>query len=135
MRRVRRELRLRDGFIVVVMFWFIAVGVGALPFILAEHPHLSLTDAMFESVSGLTTTGATVIRNLEELPLSILYYRQQLQWLEAWASSCWRWRYCRCSASVVLQLYRAGPGSDEGQQAHAAHHETAEGTVVYLPQA
>ena len=80
-RRVRRELRLRDGFIVVVMFWFVLSAIGALPFILAEHPHLSLTDAMFESVSGLTTTGATVITNLEELPLSILYYRQQLQWL------------------------------------------------------
>ena len=80
-RRVRRELRLRDGFIFVVMFWFVLSAIGALPFILAEHPHLSLTDAMFESVSGLTTTGATVITNLEELPLSILYYRQQLQWL------------------------------------------------------
>ncbi len=80
-RKVRRELRLRDGFIVVVMFWFVLSAIGALPFILAEHPHLSLTDAMFESVSGLTTTGATVITNLEELPLSILYYRQQLQWL------------------------------------------------------
>ncbi len=80
-RQVRRELRLRDGFIVVVMFWFVLSAIGALPFILAEHPHLSLTDAMFESVSGLTTTGATVITHLEELPLSILYYRQQLQWL------------------------------------------------------
>lgn len=80
-RQVRRELRLRDGFIVVVMFWFVLSAIGALPFILAEHPHLSLTDAMFESVSGLTTTGATVITNLEALPLSILYYRQQLQWL------------------------------------------------------
>ncbi len=80
-RRIRRELRLRDGFVVVVMFWTVLSAIGALPFVLAEHPHLSITDAMFESISGLTTTGATVITHLEVLPKSILYYRQQLQWL------------------------------------------------------
>jgi len=78
---IRREMRLRDGFIVVVMFWTVLTSIGALPFLLAEDPHLSVTDAMFESVSGLTTTGATVITHLDELPISILYYRQQLQWL------------------------------------------------------
>ena len=80
-RRRRRELRLRDGFIVVAMFWSVLGLTGALPFMLADNPHMSLTDAVFESVSGLTTTGATVITHLEGLPLSILYYRQQLQWL------------------------------------------------------
>jgi trk system potassium uptake protein TrkH len=80
-RGLRRELRLRDGFVVVVMFWTVLSGIGALPFILADNPHLSVTDAVFESVSGLTTTGATVIVSLETLPMSILYYRQQLQWL------------------------------------------------------
>jgi len=78
---IRREMRLRDGFIVVVMFWTVLTSIGALPFLLAEDPHLSVTDAMFESVSGLTTTGATVITHLDDLPISILYYRQQLQWL------------------------------------------------------
>jgi trk system potassium uptake protein TrkH len=80
-RGTKRELRLRDGFVIVVMFWFVLSAIGALPFILADDPHLSLTDAMFESVSGLTTTGATVITRIDELPTSILYYRQQLQWL------------------------------------------------------
>ena len=80
-RSVRRELRLRDGFVVVVMFWTVLSTIGALPFILADDPRLSITDAMFESISGLTTTGATVITHLEGLPKSILYYRQQLQWL------------------------------------------------------
>jgi trk system potassium uptake protein TrkH len=55
--------------------------VGSLPLILAEKPHLSVTDAVFESLSGLTTTGATVITGLDDLPASILFYRQQLQWL------------------------------------------------------
>ncbi len=80
-RHQHRELRLRDGFVVVVMFWTVLSATGALPFALAEYPHLSITDAFFESISGLTTTGATVIVGLDDLPKSILYYRQQLQWL------------------------------------------------------
>ena len=76
-----RELRLRDGFMVVVMFWTVLGVSGSIPFALADHPHLSLTDSVFESISGLTTTGSTVIVGLDELPKSILFYRQQLQWL------------------------------------------------------
>jgi len=80
-RHRRRDLRLRDGFVVVVMFWTVLGLSGSLPFLLSPHPEVSLTDAVFEAVSGLTTTGATVITGLDQLPLSILYYRQQLQWL------------------------------------------------------
>ncbi|MEW8014806.1 MAG: TrkH family potassium uptake protein [Candidatus Sedimenticola endophacoides] len=77
----RRDLRTRDGFMVVVLFWTVLGLSGALPFYLAEYPHLSLTDSVFESISGLTTTGSTVIVGLDQLPKSILFYRQQLQWL------------------------------------------------------
>ncbi len=80
-RQMRKEMRLRDGFIVVAMFWLVLGLSGSLPLMLAHSPHLSITDAVFESMSGLTTTGATVITGLDELPKSILYYRQQLQWL------------------------------------------------------
>ncbi len=76
-----RDLRLRDGFLVVVLFWTVLGLSGSLPFILADNPHLSITDAVFESLSGLTTTGATVIIGIDELPESILFYRQELQWL------------------------------------------------------
>ncbi|HEY9035844.1 MAG TPA: TrkH family potassium uptake protein [Pseudomonadales bacterium] len=75
------ELRTRDGFLITALFWLVLSLFGALPFMLSAAPHLSLTDAFFESVSGLTTTGATVITGLDALPRSILYYRQQLQWL------------------------------------------------------
>jgi len=77
----KRELRSRDGFLITVLFWIVLGAIGSLPFILGSTPHLSITDSIFESVSGLTTTGATVIENIEELPLSILFYRQMLQWL------------------------------------------------------
>jgi trk system potassium uptake protein TrkH len=80
-RSQHQELRVRDGFLVVVMFWVVLGLTGSLPFMFAESFNLSLTNAVFESVSGLTTTGATVIVGIDELPMSILYYRQQLQWL------------------------------------------------------
>ena len=80
-RKVRRELRLRDGFLVVASFWTVLGTFGAAPLYLADVLSMSLMDAVFESMSGLTTTGATVLTNLDALPKSILYYRQQLQWL------------------------------------------------------
>ena len=77
----RKELRLKDGFLVVVLFWFVLGLFGSLPFMLSINPHMSFTNAVFESFSGLTTTGATVITDIDHLPRAILYYRQQLQWL------------------------------------------------------
>ena len=75
------DMRIKDGFLITVMF-YLALGLfGALPFIDTLGLNLSVPDALFESFSGLTTTGATVITNLDHLPASILYYRQQLQWL------------------------------------------------------
>ncbi len=79
--RRRQELRLRDGFLVVVLFWVVLGLSGAVPFWLSPEPELSVTDAIFESLSGLTTTGATVIVGIDDLPHAVLWYRQQLQWL------------------------------------------------------
>ncbi len=79
--RVRKELRLRDGFLVVASFWTVLGSFGAAPLLLTDAITLSLTDAVFESMSGLTTTGATILTGLDDLPKSLLYYRQQLQWL------------------------------------------------------
>ncbi len=77
----RNDLRLRDGFMVVVLFWFVLGSTGGLPLYLSGINDISVTDAVFEAISGLTTTGATVIVGLDDLPHSILFYRQQLQWL------------------------------------------------------
>jgi trk system potassium uptake protein len=78
-RKQAGELSVRDGFLVVALFWFLLGMLGALPLLLGLH--LSITDAVFESISGFTTTGATVIVGLDQLPQSILYHRQQIQWL------------------------------------------------------
>ncbi|MDZ7686767.1 MAG: TrkH family potassium uptake protein [Gammaproteobacteria bacterium] len=79
--RVQDEMRTKDGFLVTFLFYVALGGFGALPFIQSEGIGLSVPDAVFESFSGLTTTGATVISNIDSLPRSILFYRQQLQWL------------------------------------------------------
>jgi trk system potassium uptake protein TrkH len=79
--RFKEELRVRDGFLLVTLFWVVLGVAGAIPLVLSNNPTLSATDAVFESFSGLTTTGATVITGLDDLPASILFYRQQLQWL------------------------------------------------------
>jgi trk system potassium uptake protein TrkH len=79
--RSKKDLRLRDGFLVVASFWTVLGTAGAAPLYFSDVLSLSFTDAVFESMSGLTTTGATVLTGLDNLPMSILYYRQQLQWL------------------------------------------------------
>ncbi len=80
-RHHKQELRLRDGFMVVVMFWTVLGVAGGLPIYLSGVYDISITDSVFESISGLTTTGATVIVGIDDLPHSLLLYRQQLQWL------------------------------------------------------
>ncbi|MCM8612146.1 potassium transporter TrkG [Accumulibacter sp.] len=78
-RRETRDLTIRDGFLMVALVWTVLPVYAALPLILQLH--LSFTDAYFEAVSGLTTTGATVIVGLDELPVSINFWRTQLVWL------------------------------------------------------
>jgi len=79
-RNVIYDLRLRDGFLIVTLTWVFASLVSALPFVHGP-PYLSYADAIFEATSGLTTTGATVITGLDDLPRSVLFYRQLLQFL------------------------------------------------------
>ncbi|MGM0564710.1 MAG: TrkH family potassium uptake protein [Pseudomonadota bacterium] len=79
--RIKNELRLRDGFLVVVLFWAVLSAFAALPLLISEAPKMDAANAFFEAVSALTTTGATVLTGLDGLPKSILFYRQQLQWL------------------------------------------------------
>ena len=73
-RRFRRELQPRDGFLLVTLTWLLLPAFGSLPLMLAI-PGLSFTDAYFEAMSGLTTTGATVLTGLEKLPVSVNVWR------------------------------------------------------------
>ena len=75
---VQRDLSSKDGFVIIVMFWLVLSLAGSIPFYLSG---MSPIDSFFESMSGITTTGATVISNIESLPESLKFYRQLLQWM------------------------------------------------------
>jgi trk system potassium uptake protein len=79
-RHWRRELKTRDGILLVVSTWTLLPAFAALPLII-YMPDLSLADAYFEAMSGLTATGATVLSGLDDLPNSINLWRAQLHWL------------------------------------------------------
>ena len=78
-RKCKRELNIRDGFLMVVLVWTVLPAFAAVP--LMVHLGISHTDAYFEAMSGLTTTGSTVLTNLDNLPLSINLWRHQLVWI------------------------------------------------------
>ncbi|GLX78508.1 Trk system potassium uptake protein TrkH [Thalassotalea insulae] len=80
-RNEKGDLRAREGFLIVVLFWTVLASFSAIPLMLLEQPNLSVADAFFESFSGLTTTGATILNKIDGLPHAVLWYRQQLQWL------------------------------------------------------
>ena len=71
-------LNISDGFVITTLFWVVLACAGSVPFYFFG---LSVSDAIFESASGITTTGATTIVGLDNLPKSILLYRQLLQWI------------------------------------------------------
>ena len=79
-RRFKRELAPRDGFLLVSLVWTTLPAFATLPLLL-HLPRLSFTDAYFEAMSGLTTTGATVLSGLDALPLSINVWRHLLVWM------------------------------------------------------
>ena len=77
--RVERTLRTRDGFLVVALAWFSMSLLGAVPFMVVGG--FDLATSIFESASGFTTTGSTAIVGLDHLPRSLLFFRQETQWL------------------------------------------------------
>ncbi len=76
--RVRRELKPRDGFLLVTLGWVLLPAAAALPFLVI--PGLSFTGAFFEAMSGLTTTGSTVLSGVDELAPSLNFWRASLHW-------------------------------------------------------
>ena len=114
-RGARSDLRIRDGFLVTALFWIVLGLFGALPFLLSDALEMSAAEAIFESISGLTTTGATVIVGLDELPKSLLLYRQLLQWLGGIGIIVLAVAILPMLGIGGMQLYRAesaGPAKD-----------------------
>ncbi len=132
--RTRQQLRTRDGFLIVTLFWAVLGTIGSLPFILSNQLPLSITDAVFESMSGLTTTGATVIVGLDDLPRSLLFYRQQLQWLGGMGIVALAVAVLPMLGIGGMQLYRAeSPGPVKNDNLVPRLAETAKALwYIYL---
>lgn len=79
--RVEFSLSLRDAFVLTSMTWLVTSGFASLPFMLSHSTNLGIVDALFETVSGLTTTGSTVLSGLDKLPHGILFWRSFIQGL------------------------------------------------------
>lgn len=75
------QLRTRDGFVIIVLFWLLFSVISAMPLWLDDAVGLGFAGALFEGVSGITTTGATVIGDVSALPHAYLYYRAQLNFI------------------------------------------------------
>lgn len=133
-RGVTHELRIRDGFLITSLFWTVLGLFGALPFFLTDSLELSATEAVFESISGLTTTGATVIVGLDDLPQSILLYRQLLQWLGGIGIIVVAVAILPMLGIGGMQLYRAEtPGPSKDSKLTPRITETAKALfLVYL---
>jgi len=116
------ELKRSDAFLVVPLFWMILSLASALPFIIGGH--LGFVDALFEATSGFTTTGATVVLDLDKFPPSILYYRQQLQFFGGMGLVILAIAILPMLGVGGTQLYRAetpGPMKDEKLVPRLAH--------------
>ena len=114
-RRYQRELKPRDGFLLVTLAWVLMSGSAALPLMIAL-PELSFTDAYFEAMSGLTTTGSTILTGLDSLPPSLNLWRCALHWFGGIGIIVLAVAVLPLLGVVGMQLYRAetpGPVKDE----------------------
>ena len=80
-RGASEELNVKQAFLLTVLVWLVLPGFASLPFVFSELD-MHFTDAFFEAMSGLTTTGSTVISGLDTAPPGILLWRALLQWLD-----------------------------------------------------
>ena len=133
-RRHKSELKSREGFLIVVLFWATLGSVGAIPFLMSSSVEMNTATAFFESFSGLTTTGATTISGLDDLPKSILFYRQMLQWFGGMGIIVLAVAVLPMLGIGGMQLYRAetpGPVKDSKMTPRIA--ETAKALwYIYL---
>ena len=129
-----KELRTKDGFIITIFFWTVLAIFGSFPFFLANIEGITYIDSLFESISGLTTTGATVLTGLDSLPKSVLFYRQFLQWLGGMGIIVLAVAVLPLLGIGGMQLYKAEtPGPLKGSKLTPRITETAKALwYVYL---
>jgi trk system potassium uptake protein len=113
--KFRRELKPRDGFLLVTLVWVLMSASATIPLLLTL-PHLTFTKAFFETMSGLTTTGSTVLTGLDTLPRSLVFWRATLQWFGGLGIIVMALAVLPLLGVGGMQLYKAetpGPLKDE----------------------
>jgi trk/ktr system potassium uptake protein len=116
------QMHTRDGFGIVALMWICMSLLGSLPFMLGMD--MTLIDALFESASGYTTTGSTVLVGLDSMEPSILLYRQEIQWVGGIGVIVLAVAMLPMLGIGGMQLYRAetpGPLKDERITPRIAH--------------
>lgn len=133
-RHHKLDLRLREGFLVVGMSWMTMVLAGTVPMVMLEGHPISWVDAFFESMSGLTTTGATVLTGLDHMPKGLLMHRALLQWLGGMGIIVLAVAILPMLRIGGMQLYRAEtPGPMKDSKLTPRITETAKALwMVYL---
>jgi trk system potassium uptake protein len=123
--RFRRELKPRDGFMLVTLAWLVLPAAAALPLMLSPL-RLSFTGAYFEAMSGLTTTGSTVLSGLDSLPASLNFWRHSLQWLGGLGIVVMALAVLPLLGVGGMQLYKgAAPGAVKDERLAPRITETA----------
>ncbi len=113
--RVEHELRTRDGFAVVTFGWLLLSLFGTLPYLLSGSI-LSFTDAFFETISGFTTTGASILNDIEALPHGVLFWRSMTHWMGGMGIIVLSLAVLPLLGVGGMQLYKAevaGPTTDK----------------------
>lgn len=121
-RRHYRELKPRDGFLLVTLSWVLMAGIATVPLMLA-YDSMSFTDAFFETMSGLTTTGATVMTGLDRAPESINLWRHLMNWIGGMGIIVFAVAILPLLGVGGMQLYKAetpGPMKDSKLTARIA---------------
>ncbi|MDP2828699.1 MAG: potassium transporter TrkG [Sulfuricellaceae bacterium] len=131
-RRHKSELKIRDGILLVVLIWSVLAAFATIP-LLVYLPDLSFTDAYFETISGLTTTGSTVLSGLDALPPSINLWRAEMVWLGGMGLIVFAVAVLPLLGIGGRQLYKAEtPGPMKDSQLTPRITETAKGLwIVY----
>jgi trk system potassium uptake protein len=120
----KQEIKIREGYLIVSLGWIVMSVVGAVPFIL--HGSIPVfSDAFFETMSGFTTTGATILKDIETLPSGLLFWRSMTHWIGGMGIILLSIAILPILGIGGMQLYKAEVAGPNKDKLHPRVRETA----------
>lgn len=123
-KNLEKEIGKREGYLIVTLGWFIMSLVGSVPFVISGYIP-SITDAFFETVSGFTTTGATILTDIEKLPHGLLFWRSLTHWIGGMGIIVLSIAILPLLGVGGMQLYQAEVAGPSKDKLHPRVQETA----------